>query len=369
MTSITKPSDSQPAPLPTRSKPLDADRLAFKENLDQTLQRYQDRASNASTSAEATQAPAPQTQDAQPGSPTKHTNHDDQNGWPEAYAAVPFNSPQNNPALSIAAEGDIEPETATLAAATYPIAAMAASKQSAATYTHLSSHALDKQKGQQRASTATLAADSPKLTPTPPNALAAMQTESKGLEAAYPPRNAHPVSLVAAHDGSGEPLIHGPGAGLSRTDPSMLKIHSTVPVGQRAWADDIANRVIWLSNRHESRAELVLSPPALGKLNISLQQNGDQLTAYFVAASQTAREVLEQALPKLREALQQAGVTLGEANVGDSSEQNAQRQHDKADATPWHRISPRTVMSAAGEAPLTTAQWSQAGRYLVDIYA
>ncbi len=61
----------------------------------------------------------------------------------------------------------------------------------------------------------------------------------------------------------------------------------------------------------------------MGKLEVSITLNGDQTTAQFVASSQAARDALEQALPRLREILQQAGINLGQTNVSTSGERGA----------------------------------------------
>jgi flagellar hook-length control protein FliK len=100
----------------------------------------------------------------------------------------------------------------------------------------------------------------------------------------------------------------------------------TIPAGagQRAWAEEIGNRVMWMLGRAESRAELILTPPLLGKVEVSINLNGDQSTAQFFASSQSAREALEQAMPRLRELLAQAGINLGEASVNTSAEDRAQ---------------------------------------------
>lgn len=95
------------------------------------------------------------------------------------------------------------------------------------------------------------------------------------------------------------------------------------PAGQKGWADEMSVRLSWLAQRGESKAELVLSPPNMGKLGVSLHMNGDQMTAQFVAASAATRDMLEQAMPRLRELLQQANIELAQADVstGDNPQQ------------------------------------------------
>ena len=92
------------------------------------------------------------------------------------------------------------------------------------------------------------------------------------------------------------------------------------PAGEPGWAEDVGNQVRWMLGRAESKAELVLTPPNMGKLEVSINLSGDQTTAQFIASSQAARDALERALPQLREALQQAGILLGDANVSTSGQ-------------------------------------------------
>lgn len=106
--------------------------------------------------------------------------------------------------------------------------------------------------------------------------------------------------------------------------PNVPQLPVHTPAGQPAWAEDVGNQVHWMLGRAENKAELVLTPPNMGKLEVSISLNGDQTTAQFIAASQAARDALEQAMPRLREILQQAGISLGDTQVSTSGEQRAQ---------------------------------------------
>ena len=117
-------------------------------------------------------------------------------------------------------------------------------------------------------------------------------------------------------------LAHISQRGTAPTSGS-LQLPVATPAGREAWAEDVGNQVRWMLGRAESKAELVLTPPNMGKLEVTIPLNGDQTTAQFVASSQAARDALEQALPRLREMLQQAGISLGQTNVSTSGEQGA----------------------------------------------
>ncbi|HJV26670.1 MAG TPA: flagellar hook-length control protein FliK [Aromatoleum sp.] len=147
----------------------------------------------------------------------------------------------------------------------------------------------------------------------------------------------------------------------------QLPVHT--PAGQAAWADDVGNRVMWMVGRNESKAELVLTPAHLGKLEISIQITGDQTTAHFVAATAAARDALEQALPRLREVMQQAGINLGQTNVSTSSDQRAQRDNRAAAAGNSRGSSGDEVAGLDEIRPATSSHWSRAALGMVDTFA
>jgi flagellar hook-length control protein FliK len=139
------------------------------------------------------------------------------------------------------------------------------------------------------------------------------------------------------------------------------------PIGQRGWAEEVGNRVMWMLGRAESRAELVLTPPNLGKVEVSINLNGDHTTAQFVASSQAARDALEQAMPRLRELLAQAGISLGDANVNTSAESRAQ---DESNARPGNRATSGHGGSDHDDATaVTSANWVKTDNGLVNTFA
>jgi flagellar hook-length control protein FliK len=212
--------------------------------------------------------------------------------------------------------------------------------------------------------------------------------QSKNAAAALPTTTvAAQIQLAASHAGrfgaavatSLQPAIaESPVAGLSSTglfaaqrgDPGpipQLQVHT--PAGQRAWAEDIGSRMLWMVGRGESRAELVLTPPSLGKLGVSIQVNGDQTSAHFVAATAAAREALEQAMPRLREALQQAGITLGQTNVSTSGEQQAREDRHDEQAGNGVRIGHPLLDVDAPLSPLPAQRWASTGTGMIDTFA
>ena len=81
----------------------------------------------------------------------------------------------------------------------------------------------------------------------------------------------------------------------------------------------LAEQVRWSVEQGLETAEIKLHPPSLGALDVRVVQEGDRTHVQFVSAHPVAREVLEAAMPRLREALAQDGVLLGNVSVSDQA--------------------------------------------------
>lgn len=93
---------------------------------------------------------------------------------------------------------------------------------------------------------------------------------------------------------------------------------------------------------------------------MSITVSGDQTSAQFVTATPAARELIEQSLPRLREILEQSGISLGQADVGTSGQRGEGGQH-----TPRGRFGGDASAASTG-AP---ALWQRRGEGLVDTFA
>ena len=142
------------------------------------------------------------------------------------------------------------------------------------------------------------------------------------------------------------------------------------PVGVRGWDNEIGEKLTWMVGRQETRAELVLNPPQLGRIEVSLSLNGDQANAVFVSANPAVREALENAVPRLREILQGAGISLGQAQVGAESFQQQANNRENGD-NPSRAGNRDTDAIADGfiAGGSTPAQWLRRGNGLVDTFA
>lgn len=121
---------------------------------------------------------------------------------------------------------------------------------------------------------------------------------------------------------------------MSAMMPNMLANNSTTgttlsiatPLGNSAWADDFSQKISWISTQRNQIAELHLNPPDLGPLNVVLKISDNQATALFTSPHSAVRDAVENAMPKLREALAENGIMLGNATVSDQSPRDRSRE-------------------------------------------
>lgn len=144
------------------------------------------------------------------------------------------------------------------------------------------------------------------------------------------------------------------------------------PVGSPGWTEELGNRVTWLASRAESKAELVLTPPQMGRIEINLTVKGDQATASFVSSNPVVREALEAALPRLREVLADAGIQLGQSQVSaENARQWAQQEKhgDNSASDPARANAMNTAISSVSSGSLPASSGLKGGRSLVDVFA
>ncbi|MDT0593814.1 flagellar hook-length control protein FliK [Glaciecola petra] len=98
----------------------------------------------------------------------------------------------------------------------------------------------------------------------------------------------------------------------------------------------LAEKVRWMVNAKNATAEIRLDPPDLGGMQIKVNLSGDSAQVNFSVQSNAAKEALDQAVPRLRDMLQEQGIELGESSVEQGNDQqqfasNEQEQHANSD--------------------------------------
>lgn len=126
--------------------------------------------------------------------------------------------------------------------------------------------------------------------------------------------------------------IHGPhtahrtaAAGILATEGEKPgTAQSPLLLSKEQGGEQLADRVQMMMSKNLKHVDIRLDPPELGKLQIKLSMNNDQASVQITVANQQSRDLVEQAMPRLRELLHQQGLQLAQSTVQqDSSRQFA----------------------------------------------
>ncbi len=102
-------------------------------------------------------------------------------------------------------------------------------------------------------------------------------------------------------------------ASLQPTDSSFANVANMLNQGQSM--NSLNDRLQLMLSNGQNSAEIRLDPPELGSLQVKVTTRNEQTQVIFVAPNNAVRDALEQQLPRLREALENAGLQLQDANV------------------------------------------------------
>ncbi|MFI3245843.1 MAG: flagellar hook-length control protein FliK [Ferrimonas sp.] len=134
-------------------------------------------------------------------------------------------------------------------------------------------------------------------------------------------------ALESSQDKALTPLQHTPApAAPTAARPEMRPAElPQTPIPAQQVAPALSERLQMMINTDNLSAEIRLDPPELGAMQVRIQVQGDQANVQIVTQQAQARDLLEQALPRLRELLQQQGLTLGEAQIQQQAQQGDQQ--------------------------------------------
>ncbi|MGD9601966.1 MAG: flagellar hook-length control protein FliK [Gammaproteobacteria bacterium] len=167
-------------------------------------------------------------------------------------------------------------------------------------------------------------------------------------------------------EGTGTP-VHAPGAGTERTtlpEPARLQLDSRLPVTTPQFVDRFAEQVTVLVEHGVKHAQLSLNPAELGPIDVRITFHRDEATVQFASHHGAVRDAVADALPKLREMLDGAGVRLGDSGVFAQLPQRETPADGRAGHLP--REQARASHETLAESPAVATRLSLG---LIDAYA
>ncbi len=99
--------------------------------------------------------------------------------------------------------------------------------------------------------------------------------------------------------------------------------------GTGPFPDDLGQRVLTLVQQGTHDARLSVHPEHLGEIHVHLRMDGNAAEVAFSSPHAPVRDALEQSLPRLRDMLGDAGLSLQQATVHHQQPQTSQ-QHSRS---------------------------------------
>lgn len=124
---------------------------------------------------------------------------------------------------------------------------------------------------------------------------------------------------VASQQGLTAAQAKAEGQAVAATQQSPLQLSRD----GAAAGDQLAERVQMMLSKNLKNVDIRLDPPELGRMQIRMTMNNDIASVQFTVANQQTRDIVEQAMPRLREMLSQQGLQLADTSV---QQQNAGQQ-------------------------------------------
>jgi flagellar hook-length control protein FliK len=142
-----------------------------------------------------------------------------------------------------------------------------------------------------------------------------------------------------------------------------------VPVSHAEWGEKLMGKLSWLTAKNLSVAEIHLTPPDMGPMEVRVRVHNDQATITVHAANPVVRDQLELHSHRLRDMLGEQGLSLAQFDVSD----NPQNQPGEQGTGEGESSSsgPGIELSAAegGEADAQVGSLDLSWNGAVDIFA
>lgn len=127
---------------------------------------------------------------------------------------------------------------------------------------------------------------------------------------------------------SGLPVDSLMSVGINPAAPAISSV-----VQNPAWSQGLTNQVAWMVQGNIQSAEIRLNPAHLGPLEVKLSIEDDVARLSFISSHAPVREALDAAMPRLREMLEQQGISLADVDVSQHSDQDQQSADEANDST------------------------------------
>lgn len=230
------------------------------------------------------------------------------------------------------------------------------------------------------AATHTASKSSSAATPDFSSALASM-TAATGNAALTPQTESRTTDGIQNLVNNAAVAVSSAPVSTTPTTTSVVNSPSTpllnAQLGTPEWQQQLGQQVMMFNRQGLQSAELRLHPQDLGSIQVSMKIENNQAQLHFVSGHSAVRSAIEAAMPDLKTALADNGISLGQSSVGSDSsqwqqaqQQNSQSGSQQGNASSWAAFNAGGVNSAADALPVPASLAQRiSGNNSVDIFA
>lgn len=139
--------------------------------------------------------------------------------------------------------------------------------------------------------------------------------------------------------------------------------------GKSGWNQAISQKVMYMVGASEQTARLSLNPPELGPLQVVIEVNDEKANTTFISDNEEVRQALEDGMDYLREKMDEAGISLGEANVNDGQRFNQSNQQEGFANTFKQSGGNQSTSKVVSEEAVVSEKVQSSNNGLVDTFA
>ena len=129
--------------------------------------------------------------------------------------------------------------------------------------------------------------------------------------------------------GSGNLQSGGNNASYTQLMTQSMPSPVTQNIHKPEWGNAIGQRITWMIGNKLQGAQLRISPAHLGPVDIKLSIESGVAQVSFVSNHQVVRDALEQAVPRLRDMLENQNLELGDVDISDRGLADSPRMQDE----------------------------------------
>lgn len=196
---------------------------------------------------------------------------------------------------------------------------------------------------------------------------AAGETDATAKPSDLAQENLHAAMYRIANPAPGDATQMAGAASQPPAPHAGLQVATSL--GQPGWPDEMGQKLTWMTSTNRQQAELILNPPQLGRIEVTLTLDGPQASASFTSPHAAVREALENSMARLREVLADAGVTLGQTHVGSGPRHESGAMNSGNDRPAFGRTENERPGMSLLDLTGSALPQSARGRGMVDTFA